>query len=121
MSLEIDVRPLIGLLGGATRTVERFATASGFDALGSPIVATPTLLSRTIVVHQATRKQVEKAGLDHGVDWHAFYDTEELRTADSGGQADVVQYQGERWLLSTLADYNTMGGMYMALGKRIEK
>jgi hypothetical protein len=122
VSFPIDVRGLIPLLGqGATYTLERFTTASSINAVGRPVVPTPTSLPRTMVVHQATRKQVERAGLDHTVDWRAFYDTEELRVAGAGGQGDVVQYQGERWELHNLADYQAMGGMYMALGKRIEE
>ena len=100
--------------------VERYSTAAPtVNAYGEMQRGTPELLALDMVIHQATREQLERAGIDYGPDWRACYAREELRTA-TPGPADVVRYQGERWELVNSADYDEHGGMHMALGRRIE-
>lgn len=113
----IPVAPLVGMFGATPLTVER-ATASTPNMYGETIV-TRSNVSIPIAVHQANRKTLERLGLDYGHDWRAFYANEPLQTVDPDS-ADIVQYGGARWELHDAADYGTLGGIYMALGKRIE-
>lgn len=115
--------PLLRTPATTSLTIERRETAPAVDGLGQLTPATPTLLTADFVVHQATRQQLERAQLDYGPDWRAFYSTTELRTtaaAGSSGPADVVQYNGERWTLHDAGDYSDLGGLYLALGRREE-
>ncbi len=118
--IQLPVHQLLDAFQADDLPVERRTTATSTNVYGEPQVAAPVTTSQRIMVHQATRKQVERAGLDHLTDWRAFYSDSELRVADSTGPGHVVQYQGERWELMDLADYNQLGGMWLALGKRIE-
>lgn len=114
----IPVADLVPLFGGTPLTVER-ATASTPNMYGEA-VETRSNVSITIAVHQATRKQLERAGLDHGHDWRAFYANVPLRCGPDDIAPDIVQYQGQRWELHNAADYQDLGGISMALGRRIE-
>ena len=118
---KIPVHGLIPLLQESTELIlERFADADPVpNVFGEAVSAAPTLISTAMVAHQATRQQLERAGLDYGPDWRAFYSQSELRTT-TPGPADVVQYQSERWELHNSADYAFLGGVHIALGRRIE-
>lgn len=116
----IPVHMLIPVLREpGTLTVERYASAPTVNAYGEVSRGTATPIEMVMVVHQASREQLERAGLDYGPDWRAFYSRQELRTT-TPGPADVVLYQGERWELHDSADYDELGGMHMALGRRVE-
>lgn len=117
----IPVASLCSLPGfePATLVVERYA-APGVGYRGNPVEATPTLLELQMVTHQATRRQLRRAALDAADDWRAFYCNSELRTAGSGTRPDVVRFGSQRFELQNVADYNTIGGIWLALGKRIE-
>lgn len=115
--------PLFNLLdtfSAPQRAVEKQTNATSFNEFGEAVIAAPVVTTQQIMVHQATRKQIERANLDHVTDWHAFYSNEELRVADATGPSFVIQYAGERWELMKLANYDELGGLWIALGKRIE-
>lgn len=116
----VDVGSLVDDLDPVSVTLERRGTLTSIDAYGDPVIPAAVETTITVAVHPATRKQIERAGLDHATDWRAFYAKVELRVADSAGPGDVIQHAGERWELISLADYGTMGGIWIALGKRIE-
>lgn len=120
MSFAIDVTGMGPDFDAVAVTIERYTTAPTVDAYGDPQVPAPTLIAATVIAHPATRKQLERAGLDHTQDWRAFYAEVELRTASTGGPPDVIQHEGERWTLIDLAAYGTLGGLWIALGHRIE-
>ena len=117
--MKIPVHMLVPLLREASPLgVERYAGPPTVNAFGEA-VSSFTVLSLVMVVHQATRQQLERAGLDYAFDWRAFYCQSELRTS-TPGPADVVRYQSERWKLHNSADYDFLGGVHMALGRRFE-
>jgi len=114
----LDVSSLIADLDPVSVTLERQAPHTSIDGYGDPVLPAPTTTVITVAIHQATRKQIERAGLDLTTDWRAVYATQALRVADAAGPGDVIVYGGERWLLQTLADYGTIGGIWIALAKR---
>lgn len=117
----IPVYPLVGLVGFEPQTVtlERRAAPTTADAYGVPIEPTETTTTITVVTHPAGRKQLERLNLDHARDARAFYATVELRTA-TDGHPDVIIMDGERWELQNVADYGTLGGIWIGLGVRVE-
>lgn len=112
----IPVAGLVPMFGAQALTVER-ATAAAPNLYGEQVV-TRSNVSIVMSVHQVSRRTLERAGMDYGHDWRAFYANEELRTAPD--TADIVQYAGERWELHEAGDYGALGGIFTALGKRIE-
>jgi hypothetical protein len=117
VSLRIPVDGLLEDLGAEFEAlvIERYA-APTVDALGDVAHGPPTEIETTAIVHQATRKQIERAGLDYGPDYRAFYARTELRTANTAHRPDVVVYAGQRWEIVDLADYAALAGLYLALG-----
>lgn len=118
---KIPVHMLIPILREEDElVVERFADTDPVpNAFGEGVSAAPTLIPTVMVAHQATRQQLERAGLDYGPDWRAFYSQSELRTT-TPGPPDIVQYQDERWELHNAGDYAYLGGMFLALGRLIQ-
>ena len=98
-------------------TIERPVTPT-VNEFGEVVLGTPTLIEAVIAAHQATRKQIERAGLDYTLDWRTFYSETELRVADSPELSDVILYQNERWELHARSDFETLGGLYIAFGRR---
>jgi hypothetical protein len=117
--LRIDVSGILEDLGTEADPImiERFG-APTINALGEPDHGTPTEIAASAVVHQATRRQLERAGLDLGPDYRAFYTRTELQSADGATAPDVVVYDGARWTIVNVADYSALGGLYLALGSR---
>jgi hypothetical protein len=118
----ILVGQLVRLPGfeGATLEVERYAAPTGTDDYrGRPTVAAPTVLSLFIVHHQSSRRALQRLQLDQTRDWRSFYCESELRGI-AAGQPDVVRLGGERWEIQTLGDYGELGGIWIAMGQRIE-
>lgn len=114
----IPVNLLIPLMKEATDLTVTRSSGVTVNAYGET-TATTTEVEIPMVVHQATRKQIERAGLDYGHDWRAFYAAEELRTANPG-PPDVVTYQGQDWMLYEVANYGNHGGVWIALGRVVE-
>lgn len=112
----IPVAALASLPGfePATVALERRGAPSSVDSYGAVVEPAATVISLQVVTHQATRRQLVRAQLDAATDWRAFYCATELRTRD------VVPYGGERWELQNVADYGTLGGIWIALACRIE-
>ena len=117
MPLRIPIDGILEDIGAEPEVIviERYSAPS-VDALGDVDHGTPAEIETTAVVHQATRKQLERAGLDYGPDYRAFYARTELRTANTAHRPDVVVYAGQRWEIVDLADYADMGGLFLALG-----
>lgn len=105
---------------GVDATVERYSGKTSINGQGRPVVAAATEITIKMVGHQASPKEIERSGLDHGFDYRVFAAKQALRVADSAGQGDVVQWEGERFELLTLEDYGTLGGVWIAVGRRIE-
>lgn len=99
--------------------VERYAAATP-NARGLLVQPAPTETTITVISHQAERREVERAGLDHTRDHRMFYTSFALRTAGSAGKADVIQYGGERWEVLALEDYQTLALLSIATATRIE-
>jgi hypothetical protein len=118
--MRIDVSGILEDIGAEPSpiTIERAGSAPTIDALGEPVHAAPTEIEATAVVHQATRRQLERAGLDYGPDYRAFYTRTEIQSADGATVPDVVVYDGARWTIVDVADYSALGGLYLALGSR---
>ena len=117
----VDGAILLDVLGeNSLVVVERYSTATGLDELGNPVVAAPSLLSRTMAVHPMSNETIERLNLDRAEKWMSFYSNEDLRVAGTTGKGDVVQFGGERYQLLVLEDYGTIGGLWEAHGKRIE-
>lgn len=118
----IDVSALVTLPGfeSASYVVERYPAPTGTDYRGRPVTEDPELIDVVMVTHQATRRQLRRADLDASDDWRAWYSNVEIRSAGQGARPDVVRRDGERWELQNVADYGTLGGIYIALAKRIE-
>jgi len=116
--MRINVSGILEDIGteSAPITIER-AGASTIDALGEPSY-TVTEIEAEAVVHQATRRQLERAGLDYGPDYRAFYTRTEIQCADGATAPDVIVYDGARWTIVDVADYSALGGLYLALGSR---
>lgn len=111
---------LLSAVPTTTVTLERYAEPTSVNAYGEPQVAAPSSSSVEMVVHQATRKQLDRAGLDHALDWHAFVSPVELRTVHNG-RPDVIETpDGERWELHDVGHYETIAGVWLALGRRLE-
>ena len=117
--MRIDVSGILEDIGAEPEpiTIERYA-APTIDAFGEPAHGTPTEIEAAAVVHQATRLQLERAGLDYGPDYRAFYTRAEIQCADGATAPDVVVYDGARWTIVDVADYSDLGGLYLALGSR---
>jgi len=117
--MKIPVNMLIPLLREASPLeVEGYSGLPTINAFGEA-TSSFTVISLVMVAHQATRQQLERAGLDYGPDWRAFYCQSVLNTS-TPAVADVVRYQSERWKLHNSADYAFLGGVHMALGRRFE-
>lgn len=116
MSLRIPVDGLVDILGEPTPiTILRYG-APVINVLGDVTHGAPTPIEAAAVVHQATRRQLERAGLDMHTDARAFYSRTELRTATADRAPDVVQWDGRSWEIVNIADYAALGGLYLALG-----
>lgn len=118
--MRIDVSGLLEDIGteSSAITIERYS-APTINALGEPDHGTPTSISEPAVVsHQATRRQIERAGLDFGPDYRVFYTRTELQCADGATAPDVIVYDGARWQVVNVADYSALGGLYLALASR---
>ncbi len=116
--MRIPVAGLVDLLGEETPiTIER-AGAPVVDDLGDVTHSTPTEISAVAVAHQASREQLERAGLDVSTDARAFYSRTELRTGSATRAPDVVLWDGSRWEIMNVGDYSALGGLYLALGVR---
>ncbi len=119
----IPVAALVSLPGfeSGPMTVERFAAPTGVDYRGRPLVATPTeLVIDPMVTHQATRRQLRRENVDASDDWRAFYATQAIIGSGANQRPDVIRYGGSRWEVQTVGDYGTLGGVWLALAKRIE-
>lgn len=117
----VDATILLDVLGENHAVVlERYVTKTSIDELGNPVIAAPSLLSRTMAVHPMPSEEVERLNLDRTEQWMSFYSDEDFRVAGKTGKGDVVQFNGERYQLLVLEDYGTIGGLWEAHGKRIE-
>ena len=116
MPLRIPVSGLLEDIGiePSPITIERYGPPS-VNSLGDVVHGTPTSIAASAVVHQATRKQLERAGLDLGLDARAVYTREPVQTADGATAPDVIVYDGQRWTVTHVADYSALGGLYLAL------
>lgn len=112
--MRIPVDGVLEDLGTAPITIERYG-APVVNALGGVDHGTPTLIETVAIVHQATRRQLERAGLDYGPDYRAVYARTELRTANTAHRPDIVVYDSRRWEVVDLADYSALSGLYLAL------
>ncbi|MEC9048869.1 MAG: hypothetical protein VYA51_12735 [Planctomycetota bacterium] len=118
MSLRFPIDGILEDIGTELEpiTIERTAAPTE-NALGRLDHGTPTETPAQAVVHQATRAQLERAELDYGPNYRAFYTREPLRTADGTVAPDVVVYDGRRWTIVEAADgYSELAGLYLALG-----
>lgn len=115
--VRIPVDGLLEGIGAEPITIERYG-APVVDALGDVDHGTPTLIETIAIVHQATRRMLERASLDYGPDYRAVYTRTELRTANNAHRPDVVVYDGRRWEVIDLADYSELSGLYLGLVSR---
>ena len=121
--MRIPVGSLIADLGEpAPITIERAGAAvTATDAFGDPIVAAPTEILAVAITHMAGRETIERAKVDTSAAVRAFYTTAEIRTVNGADStpADVVVYNGQRWLIVDVADYSALSGIYLSLGSLV--
>lgn len=117
----IPVYGLLALAGFEPVSVTRRTRAqqSTIDAYGVPIDPADVDTTITVVMHQASRKQLERANLDAATDARIIYSTTELRTA-TDDRPDIIIADGEAWEMRTIANYGTLGGIWFGLAVRIE-
>lgn len=119
--MKIPVNRLIPILRHPVDVViERRDAQPAINDLGEAIPATAVNTPTGMVTHPATRDQLERAGIDRGHGWQAFYSPTELRTVEGDLPADRLLHDGSLWELHDAGNYATLGGMFLALGKRIE-
>lgn len=116
--MRIPLQILLTTLGEAEPIVIERAGAPTVNDLGDVTHGAPTEIEAVAVVHQATREQLERAGLDVSTDARAFYTAAEIRTVSGDRAPDVVRWAGLRWEIVNIGDYSALGGLFLALGLR---
>ena len=108
----IPVKLLLHVLGVPESIVIERSGVSLTDELGNVTRSTALSPAEAAVVHPASRKQLERAGVDVTTDARAVY------TAVPMAIGDVVRWRAERWEVVNLGDYGELGGLYLALASR---
>ena len=86
------------------------------DALREVVHGPPSVANRNPVVHPADRRMLERLPeADRSRETIALYDTIEY------AQTATVTYQGRRYEVASVADYDTHGGVWLILAQLLDE
>lgn len=115
----IDVSALVGDIPTVEVTLRRFA-ASSINVFGEVEDGAATDAARTVVVHPADRRTLEREKLDYRRETIAIYSTESLLAAPAA-KPDRVLYQGEWYEMAAVMDYIALGGICIGYAHLIQQ
>lgn len=117
----IDVSSLVGDIPTVSVTVRTYA-ASTIDGFGQAARGAATDEVRSIVVHPATARQLERAHVDSARSVLAVYDVELVATVGTVAPARIEYPVGSgRWHeMIEASDYLELGGIAFGLAALIE-
>ena len=117
MSLPLQVGSLIDECNVGPLTLERRLAPTpnafgGFDAQAPQI-----LTLEPVAAHNLTGRDLDQLPeADRNSEIVEFYTKIRLFVADVGHAPDVVLYQGRRWRIVRVMDYDIQGDVYMSYG-----
>lgn len=115
----IDVSSLVGDIPTISATRRRFSAAA-INAFGEAVDGAATDEARDVVIHDTGRRALERLGLDYTRSTISIYDTAEILDSQTA-RGDQWQYQGSWYEVVKLADYGTLGGIYMAHAQLVQE
>lgn len=116
----IDVAALVGDLPVVAVQWELYSEPT-INQYGETVDPVPVLEAREVVVHPAGRRMLERLPeADRARETIAIYDTQPIVGVGSA-RPEVCRYQGSRYEVTHVADYEDLAGIYLVLASRIDE
>lgn len=113
--------PVHGLLSvfAESATLERPGTQT-VNGLGEVVDGAATSTAITVMTHPLPGEDVERLKLDRKHSYRVFDSNTEFELGGDEASPDVIVYDGQRWELQQVEDYQTHGGLTGSVGRLIE-
>jgi hypothetical protein len=116
-----SVRNIIDRLNVGPLTVERYGAKvqNEFGGFDTPAASTITL--NKVAAHNVQGRDLEQVPeADRNSEIVQFYTKERLHVSDGGQLADVITYNGRKYRIVTVQDYDLQGGVWCAFGALVD-
>ena len=112
-----SVRNIIDRLNVGPLTVERYGPKAQNSYGGFDTPSPTTLTINPIAAHNVQGRDLEQVPeADRNTEVVQFYTKVRLHVSDGGQLADVVTYNGRKYRIVQVLDYDTQGAVWIAFG-----